>query len=59
MITLKENSSSYLPPPPPPPPPPNITHVIHMTLINTILGVLYNISENNKLYMNYENKRGR
>ena len=30
----------------------NITHFIHLTLIrNTILGVLHNISENNKLYM--------
>ena len=29
----------------------NITHFIHLTLENTILGVLHNISENNKLYM--------
>ena len=29
----------------------NITHFIHLTLKNTILGVLHNISENNKLYM--------
>ena len=29
----------------------NITHFIHLSLKNTILGVLHNISENNKLYM--------
>jgi hypothetical protein len=29
----------------------NITHFIHLTLKNTILGVLHNISENSKLYM--------
>ena len=29
----------------------NITHFIHLTLKNTILGLLHNISENNKLYM--------
>ena len=29
----------------------NITHFIHLTLKNTILGVLHNISENNKFYM--------
>ena len=29
----------------------NITHLIHLSLKNTILGVLHNISENNKLYM--------
>ena len=29
----------------------NITHFIHFTLKNTILGVLHNIFENNKLYM--------
>jgi hypothetical protein len=29
----------------------NITHFIHFTLKNTILGVLHNISENSKLYM--------
>ena len=29
----------------------NITHFIHLTLKNTILGVLHNIFENNKLYM--------
>ena len=29
----------------------NITHFIHLTLKNTILVVLHNISENNKLYM--------
>jgi hypothetical protein len=29
----------------------NITHFIHLTFKNTILGVLHNISENNKLYM--------
>ena len=28
-----------------------ITHFIHLTLKNTILGVLHNIFENNKLYM--------
>ena len=29
----------------------NITHFIHLTLKYTILGVLHNMSENNKLYM--------
>ena len=29
----------------------NSTHFIHLTLENTILGVLHYISENNKLYM--------
>ena len=29
----------------------NITHFIHLTLKNTILRVLHNISENYKLYM--------
>ena len=29
----------------------NITHFILLTLKNTILGVLHNISENSKLYM--------
>ena len=29
----------------------NITHFIHLTLKNTILGVLHSISENNKLCM--------
>jgi hypothetical protein len=29
----------------------NITHFIHLSLKNTILGVLHNISENSKLYM--------
>ena len=29
----------------------NITHFIHLTLKDTILGVLHNISENNKLFM--------
>ena len=37
----------------------NITHFIHLSLKNTILGVLHNISENNKFICNYENKRGR
>jgi hypothetical protein len=36
----------------------NITHFIHLSLKNTILGVLHNISENNKFICNYENKRG-
>ena len=31
----------------------NITHFIHLTLKNTILEVLHNISENNKLYTMY------
>ena len=38
---LKQNKTHYE----------NITHFIHLTLENTILGVLHNISENNKLYM--------
>ena len=39
--TQKQNETHYE----------NITHFIHLTLKNTILGVLQSISENNKLCM--------